>query len=420
MKKYLVIGALLFAPVSASAATEVGVTVDIKDTTPGLAGGFGVYNFDLSKVGGVQHPFTLGWKKGHCVERGEAAGDKVGTLRSGTDLDFPGNPNRVQYVLQSSLVNSVDNTSAAAHQWAVWQVTDPGSTSPSDAAAKTQGDALYAASENATTLLSPANYSVVIGAGAACAGSSRLVTVKGSPFTTTTLSVTAGTATLQVTTLTLGSDGTGQTTLIDTGVENDAVTVSAALSTYELLQADNGGAQDFAYLQAGGNVSLAASVSFTDCRVPEQPPVEEQPSVEVDSIPVVAPKPKTRTTVDVEKRAFRDVYTAGDVVNYTLRVKIGKRAAKNLTVCDVLPDNMSYIRAPGARFVEGDACWFRKKVKANTTLYFSVTAYLDVDAVNRACNRVYGGAANASSDMDRYCVKVRKNTKPQPSVPTTG
>ncbi len=125
--------AALVAPAIAHADTRTAqVTLANPLVTPNLPfqTGFGVYNFTVSNVlPNETFPFASGIKFGHCVDLTHDAGSSAVTLE--TSPDFTGtvaaNPGRIQWLLESSRLKSPTSAEqAAAHQSAIWQVTNPG------------------------------------------------------------------------------------------------------------------------------------------------------------------------------------------------------------------------------------------------------------------------------------------------------
>jgi uncharacterized repeat protein (TIGR01451 family) len=245
---------------------------------PQLAGGFGQYNFTVSNVVPDAFPFTSGAKVGNCVDLTQDPGSQNVTLR--TAPDFTGtvaaNPNRIQWLLESSRVNSPLNaTEAAAHQSAIWQVTNPGLPAAllGDAAGKARATQLF---NNSATFAADATKgaSLDVQGGAnttSCAGTTRTIVVTGTPFTTATLTISSGTGTFATTGTTttqvaIGPDGTG-TAVLQSNVNNPgAITVSANITISTMVQSDGTGRQDFAYL-TDQQMMRTVTVTFTDCRL---------------------------------------------------------------------------------------------------------------------------------------------------------
>ena len=277
--------AALVAPAIARADTrtaDVTLANPLVTPVPVFQTGFGVYNFTVANVkkGGVadaSFPFSAGAKFGHCVELNQDAGSSSVVLRTPTDYsgNVAANPGKIQWLLESSRLNSPGNAEqAAAHQSAIWQITNPGPagvlTNPSAAAIAT--GLIANANTHAADSTKGASIDIVGGADTStCAGTSRTVIVTGTPFTNATLTITSGSAVFATTgmstaTVAIGADGTG-TAVINSDVNNPgAVTISASIIVSTMVQSDGGGKQDFAYLQ-DQTMTRTVTVTFTDCRL---------------------------------------------------------------------------------------------------------------------------------------------------------
>jgi uncharacterized repeat protein (TIGR01451 family) len=275
--------AALVAPALAHAATRTATVTlgnPLITPVPQLQGGFGQYNFTISNVlPDAGFPFAAGAKVGHCVELTQDPGTQTVTLR--TAPDFTGtvaaNPNRIQWLLESSRANSPLNaTEAAAHQSAIWQITNPTAgpaTLLTDAAGKALAAQLFANSATfAADATKGASLDVQGGADVtSCAGTTRTIVVTGTPFTTATLTITSGVGTFVSTGNTtaqvaIGADGTG-TAVLQSNVNNPgSITVSANITVSTMVQSDGTGRQDFAYL-VDQQMTRTVTVTFTDCRL---------------------------------------------------------------------------------------------------------------------------------------------------------
>ena len=199
------------------------------------------------------------------------------TLRTAPDFTGTVAPNaaRIQWLLESSAAKSPGSAiQAAAHQSAIWQITNPG---PGGVLTDSLGRAIAAQLlADSTTYAAHATNAAALdvqgGADAtSCAGTTRTIVVTGTPFTTATLTITGGVGTFAssgttTTTVTLGPDGTG-TAILQSNVNNPGtITVSASITVSTMVQSDGGGKQDFAYLQ-NQQVTKTVTLTFTDCRL---------------------------------------------------------------------------------------------------------------------------------------------------------
>lgn len=130
------------------------------------------------------------------------------------------------------------------------------------------------------------------------------------------------------------------------------------------------------------------------------------------------------TTIAVVKGASKARVVAGKDIAFTIRFRVpGTASALNVKVCDRLPDGMTYVAAPGARFEKGNACWTRAQVQPGTVLTFVVRARVDRDqAAGVLINRVVGTASNAPTVREQASVRVVRspgNTRGR-GIPVTG
>ena len=193
-------------PAAANAAT-IAAKVSNITITPNLTAhaGFGLYHFDVAPVSSgdtIPFPFSGGSKIGHCVEANIIINSDTGTLRSGDDLSLANNDlantlgtgltpgaQQVEWILLDSYKNSPGDATgveAAAHQSAIWQLTNPSSpnsteitgSSPNELAAAARAAQLVGDSAtNYASVLNAANLSVDGGADLhTCSGTSRTIT----------------------------------------------------------------------------------------------------------------------------------------------------------------------------------------------------------------------------------------------------
>jgi hypothetical protein len=97
------------------------------------------------------------------------------------------------------------------------------------------------------------------------------------------------------------------------------------------------------------------------------------------------------------------------VLAYKITVRnTGGKAARNVRVCDKLPDGQEVLRAPGANVNEGRVCWKLERLAAGAKRSFEITTQVDFDAeTGRQVNRAVTTAANAPKPRaDREAVDV--------------
>jgi uncharacterized repeat protein (TIGR01451 family) len=288
--------AALALPGIAGAATHPAKVGNLA-VSPSLAGhtGFGLYHFDVSAVNpgdSFAFPFLTGQKMGHCVAATVMANNSTATLRTDGDLSLSNGDaantigsgltvgaQRVEWILLDSYLNSPGDATGvqgAGHQSAIWHLTNPSSPSTIDITGPSADEVAAAALSAKLVTESQANYASVMnaadlsidGGGDAqtCSGTSRTVTVTGTPFTDSTLTLSGpghfhtGGAT---TTVNLGATGKVQVQVDSTGAGQIDVTASIKLAT--MVQADNGGNQDYVYLEFQ-TVSKKVSIGFANCQ----------------------------------------------------------------------------------------------------------------------------------------------------------
>ena len=89
--------------------------------------------------------------------------------------------------------------------------------------------------------------------------------------------------------------------------------------------------------------------------------------------PTPAPRPQ-RPVLVIEKVANKHVVRGGKTAQFTITVRArGQGTATNVQVCDVVPEGLVFVRAPGARFQNGQACWRIAQLSRRRTMTFRVT-----------------------------------------------
>jgi uncharacterized repeat protein (TIGR01451 family) len=75
----------------------------------------------------------------------------------------------------------------------------------------------------------------------------------------------------------------------------------------------------------------------------------------------------------VTKIAAQRVVRSGESVAFLIAVRNrGRGPAANVIVCDRPPDGLVFVRARGARFVNGNACWRIERLAATKAKRFAV------------------------------------------------
>ena len=289
--------AALVLPGAASAATHPAKLGSIT-ISPALPGHqvFGLYHFTVSAVNAgdsFAYPFSTGPKIGHCVEATALINSDTGLLRTGDDLSLANNDaantlgtgltvgaQQLEWLLLDSYKNSPGDATGvegAAHQSAIWQLTNPSSPSVINIGGSQPAEVATAARTAKLVTDAKANYASVANTGDlsidggadlhTCGGTSRTVTVSGSPWTTATLTLTGAGHfdTGGGTTTTVALDGTGHAQVQVDSTGPGQIDVSATVKIATMVQADNGGNQDFVYLEFQP-VTKQVSIVFNDCQ----------------------------------------------------------------------------------------------------------------------------------------------------------
>ena len=203
-----------------------------------------------------------------------------------------------------------------------------------------------------------------------------------------------------------------------------------------------------ATIDGGANLSSSASLTYsrtvavpaTACRVydntatvtsTDAPPLVKSATATVEACrqapPVVPPPPPpappvvpasvpSKTTITLDKRASSPTVKAGGTVDFAITWKnTGKIAARDVLICDRLPNQMSFVTAKGATFKNGKACWSRKSVAKGATLTFRVTARVEATVGNeKLVNVATATASNAKPATAEAPVRARRKAATKP------
>jgi uncharacterized repeat protein (TIGR01451 family)/fimbrial isopeptide formation D2 family protein len=96
----------------------------------------------------------------------------------------------------------------------------------------------------------------------------------------------------------------------------------------------------------------------------------------------------------LKKTASRKVVAGGKKVGFTIALHNGSAALVNAKVCDRLPSALVFVKAAGARYLNGEACWREKFVAAHKTLRLHLLAR----AVKGYKSRIARNVATASAE----------------------
>jgi uncharacterized repeat protein (TIGR01451 family) len=114
------------------------------------------------------------------------------------------------------------------------------------------------------------------------------------------------------------------------------------------------------------------------------------------------------TRIALRKTVARQVVRAGDRVTFTLTVRGGARAARDVTLCDALPAGMSLARAGGATLRRGKPCWHWGFLAAHGKRTVRVTVRVAPGARGGALrNRARATAGNAGTRLASATIQVR-------------
>lgn len=457
----LVLFGLLVGAGSAGAAVKESVVITPTGVSPGFQQ-YGVYNFSVAFAGpdDAAAGFVAGTKVGHCIEGAVRAGSGSGRLLTGVegadlslandDLNNPasmaGGRDRLEWLLLSSRRAQLDtpigtqrDIEAAAHQNAVWRLTNPltapNSTDPrnNDPAVVARGQQLFDASATYGPNVGQTPAIVPVGADV-CSGASRTLRISGSPLTTATLDITAGqgrftsgatSANGQQTVVMLDASGAADVTL--TGSAVGTVAVRGTFERVTLVQAElpnsqiNG--QDFAYVEVR-TVTVAVPVTFIDCTPPA--PVVTPPTPGTTPTPVVTPPaPGTtptpaitpiatgtqNTTLRITKAAPRTARVKA-AVSYGITVtNTGASAASNVIVADPVPAGMTVVQVPAnARLVKGVIRWSLGDLQPGQKVTVRVLLRTNINVARSRCNVATASAGNAPSVRARICTNFTRVT----------
>ena len=88
----------------------------------------------------------------------------------------------------------------------------------------------------------------------------------------------------------------------------------------------------------------------------------------------------------IRKVANKHAVRSGNKIKFTITLRArGQGKATNVQVCDALPPGLVLVRAPGATFRGGKACWRIKSISAGRSKRYHVT--VRANSVQRATFR---------------------------------
>ena len=427
---------IVAGPAAAGVATPVIVTKPAPIVHPANYLG-GVYQWNVTAIPpGSASEFTLGSKVGHCVNYLAPPGaSTTATLLSGNDVDLrttdpsgiktagTSDPRvaQVKWLLISSRARAMASPDlAAAHQLAIWRITNPtnGPTTseadvyddPANGVAPTLSQRLLA--EAQASGASASNAVALLGAGDTCAGTTRAITVTGAPFSRSVVTITGGGSVDGLTSLTVDLGATGSAVLNVLGPAVGVVTVSVTGSEATMVQVKHAPVlgdplkQDVATIESR-TVTVSTTITFVDCT----PPTVVKPKT---TPPLTKPTPKVAAIakLTIVKGADRAKVTSGGIVHYTITVtNTDKDAAINVRTCDQLPDGMTYVSLGGGDLRRGRDCFTKSSLAPGASVTYKLVARVDLGAKGTFVNHATTVADNAPSRSAMATVRAKPATR---------
>ena len=435
------LGGLIATMVFAGSATaavvdHVAVTIPTSVVHP-LEFTGGVYQWTVGAVpAGSPWEITAGTKSGHCIDFVAPPGAGTDeTLRSGADVDLRNSDpagittagasdprvSQVKWLLLSSRSRSTTGDLAAGHQLAIWRITNPTNGPQTSIEASIYDDpANGSAPSLAARLLAEAqasgssanNAPALIGGGGTgtCTGTTRAITVTGTPFTSASVSVTGPGSIAGQTSLVVNLGPTGSAVLNVLGTTG-AVTVTATAKESAMVQVHHHAAvgtqqkQDVATIELR-DVTVSTTVTFVDCTIPAVKPAVTPAAPKIKKVEV--------TRLAVDKSSDRAEVPSGGIVHYTITVRnAGNEVATNVKTCDRLPDGMTYVSTGGGRLERGRACFTKASLAVGASIIYRLVARVDNGAAGTFVNRVTTVADNAPQQTATATVHAKVARKPR-------
>jgi uncharacterized repeat protein (TIGR01451 family)/fimbrial isopeptide formation D2 family protein len=107
------------------------------------------------------------------------------------------------------------------------------------------------------------------------------------------------------------------------------------------------------------------------------------------------------------KKASRPVVEGGQKVGFTIALHNGATALTNAKVCDRLPAALVFVKAAGAAFVNGEACWREHYVAPHKILLLHLTARAVKGSVARQAKNVASATAANAKGVRKASATVR-------------
>ncbi len=122
----------------------------------------------------------------------------------------------------------------------------------------------------------------------------------------------------------------------------------------------------------------------------------------------VKAKAAPKATYSLTKTASRKVVAGGKKVGFTITLRNCRAALTKAKICDRLPAALVFVKAAGARFVNGEACWQKNFITPHKILRLHLTARaLKGDKSRRARNVATASAKNARERSAAATVRIK-------------
>lgn len=402
------------------------VSADFRGVSPAAGGqAFGIYNLDITDSSGQKG----GPVAAHCIQRSVGAGSGPATLLTGEEVTLP-SKERIFWLVSSSELSQrspspglTPGQEAAAHQSAIWQITDPNHPNivPNDSAAAARAQQLLSASVGAEPS-KPASLQAI---GATdCRQTTRIIEVTGAPSGVVNLTL-SGPATFgngaQVGAFTLDANGVVRVEVLSQGI--GTVLVSGTVQVDELVQAVrlDKKKQDFTFVRREP-VNVQTQFSFIACPPPTggNTPNGGKPGDDSST----RQRPSGRTTVDIAKVASRKAATTGETLTYRIIARnTGRVAARKLVITDKLPRGQVLVRRSGGLTIEsGRLVWQIGKLAPGRSIVRTFTVrLLDSSAGKKPrCNTATATGRNFDRRTAQVCVTIESRPPRRTTVAVTG
>ena len=150
-------------------------------------------------------------------------------------------------------------------------------------------------------------------------------------------------------------------------------------------------------------VAVPATPLVTEATPP--PPATVTPTTPPAS-GTTPPAVDSRTRLTIVKTVTPGQALAGSRVLYTIVVKnVGAAIAKDVQVCDALPDGVTVPNRAGGRLRNGQICWTVARLAPGKTVTYKLTAVIDRDRSGSVVNSVCVKGGNTA----KVCAKVPVN-----------